>query len=74
MDLKLLLISTLLGVFCYSNAQKEGNECINANARYCGECIQAGAKCGWCKDPVCELKLSPIITAEKCWLMQLRCH
>uniref|UniRef100_A0A671YQK4 Integrin beta n=1 Tax=Sparus aurata TaxID=8175 RepID=A0A671YQK4_SPAAU len=51
MDLKLLLISTLLGVVCYSNAQKEGNECINANAKYCGECIQAGAKCGWCKDP-----------------------
>ncbi|XP_022609751.1 integrin beta-1 isoform X1 [Seriola dumerili] len=51
MDLKLLLLSTLLGVFSYSNAQKEGNECINANAKYCGECIQAGAKCGWCKDP-----------------------
>uniref|UniRef100_A0A668AVR1 Integrin beta n=1 Tax=Myripristis murdjan TaxID=586833 RepID=A0A668AVR1_9TELE len=46
MDLKLLLISTLLGVFCY-----KGNECINANAKYCGECIQAGAKCGWCTDP-----------------------
>ncbi len=41
----------------------EGNECINANAKYCGECIQAGAKCGWCKDPVCESKLSAIITA-----------
>uniref|UniRef100_UPI003AADFA5C integrin beta-1a isoform X2 n=1 Tax=Centroberyx gerrardi TaxID=166262 RepID=UPI003AADFA5C len=51
MDLKLLLISTLLGVFCYGSAQKEGNECINANAKYCGECIQAGAKCGWCTDP-----------------------
>ncbi|KAF0028316.1 hypothetical protein F2P81_019403 [Scophthalmus maximus] len=51
MDLKLLLLSTLLGVICYSNAQKEGNECINANAKFCGECIQAGAKCGWCKDP-----------------------
>ncbi|XP_054478597.1 integrin beta-1a [Anoplopoma fimbria] len=51
MDLKLLLISTLLGVFCCGNAQKEGNECINANAKFCGECIQAGAKCGWCKDP-----------------------
>ncbi|GLD54997.1 integrin beta-1 isoform X2 [Lates japonicus] len=51
MNLKLLFISTFLGVFCYSNAQKEGNECINANAKYCGECIQAGAKCGWCKDP-----------------------
>lgn len=51
MDLKLLLISTLLGVCCYSSAQKEGNGCISANAKYCGECIQAGAKCGWCKDP-----------------------
>uniref|UniRef100_A0A665UZP9 Integrin beta n=1 Tax=Echeneis naucrates TaxID=173247 RepID=A0A665UZP9_ECHNA len=29
----------------------KGNECINANARFCGECIQAGANCGWCKDP-----------------------
>lgn len=35
----------------------EGNECITANAKHCGECIQAGAKCGWCKDPVCEGKL-----------------
>uniref|UniRef100_A0AAQ4QIV3 Integrin beta n=1 Tax=Gasterosteus aculeatus aculeatus TaxID=481459 RepID=A0AAQ4QIV3_GASAC len=51
MDLKLLLIATLLGAFSCGDAQKEGNECINANAKYCGECIQAGAKCGWCKDP-----------------------
>lgn len=36
----------------------EVNECINANAKHCGECIQAGAKCGWCKDPVHELKQS----------------
>lgn len=43
----------------------EGNECINANAKYCGECIQAGAKCGWCKDPVRESKLSAIVPAEK---------
>uniref|UniRef100_A0A672JHV0 Integrin beta n=1 Tax=Salarias fasciatus TaxID=181472 RepID=A0A672JHV0_SALFA len=28
-----------------------GLTCIVANARHCGECIQAGAKCGWCKDP-----------------------
>lgn len=34
----------------------EGNECIAAKAEYCGKCIQAGAKCGWCKDPVCEGK------------------
>uniref|UniRef100_A0A7N8WWH7 Integrin beta n=1 Tax=Mastacembelus armatus TaxID=205130 RepID=A0A7N8WWH7_9TELE len=49
--MKLLLLSTLFGVLCYSDAEKEGNACINANAKYCGECIQAGAKCGWCKDP-----------------------
>uniref|UniRef100_A0A674A3E4 Integrin beta n=1 Tax=Salmo trutta TaxID=8032 RepID=A0A674A3E4_SALTR len=51
MDLKLLLISTLLAVICYSSAQQEGNECIKANAKSCGECIQVGAKCGWCTDP-----------------------
>ncbi|KAF7657925.1 hypothetical protein LDENG_00020110 [Lucifuga dentata] len=51
MDLKLLLISTLLGVVCNGDTQKEGNECINANAKFCGECIQTGAKCGWCTDP-----------------------
>uniref|UniRef100_A0A8C7K1Y3 Integrin beta n=1 Tax=Oncorhynchus kisutch TaxID=8019 RepID=A0A8C7K1Y3_ONCKI len=28
----------------------EGNECIKANAKSCGECIQVGAKCGWCMD------------------------
>nr|XP_020476993.1 integrin beta-1-like isoform X1 [Monopterus albus] len=51
MELKLVLISTLLVHFCYCNSQKEGNECINANAKYCGECIQAGDRCGWCTDP-----------------------
>ncbi|KAM9332456.1 integrin beta-1a isoform 1-T2 [Pholidichthys leucotaenia] len=50
MDLKLILMFSLLGAFCYCNGQKEGNECINANARHCGDCIQAGAKCGWCED------------------------
>ncbi|MEQ2240981.1 Integrin beta-1 [Ilyodon furcidens] len=50
MDLKLSLIA-FLGLLCCCNSQKEGNECINANAKYCGECIQAGAKCGWCTDP-----------------------
>ncbi|XP_017287388.1 integrin beta-1a isoform X1 [Kryptolebias marmoratus] len=49
MELKLIFI-TLLGLFCCCNTQKEGNECIAANAKYCGECIQAGAKCGWCAD------------------------
>ncbi|XP_028290114.1 integrin beta-1-like isoform X1 [Gouania willdenowi] len=52
MDLKLILISMLLGVWSYSSAQNEGNECTITFAKHCGECIQAGAKCGWCKDPV----------------------
>ncbi|CAB1340775.1 unnamed protein product [Coregonus sp. 'balchen'] len=50
MDLKLLLKSVLLGVICYSSAQQEGNECIKANAKSCGVCIQVGAKCGWCME------------------------
>uniref|UniRef100_A0A1A8PST7 Integrin beta n=2 Tax=Nothobranchius pienaari TaxID=704102 RepID=A0A1A8PST7_9TELE len=49
MDLRLILIT--FGLFFCCHASKEGNECINANAKYCGECIQAGAKCGWCTDP-----------------------
>ncbi|XP_038124907.1 integrin beta-1-like isoform X2 [Cyprinodon tularosa] len=50
MDLKLSFIA-FLGLFYCCFSQKEGNECITANAKYCGECIQAGAKCGWCTDP-----------------------
>ncbi|XP_064188435.1 integrin beta-1-like isoform X3 [Anguilla rostrata] len=52
MDLKVLFIATLSGIICYSCAQHEGNDCIKANARSCGECIQVGEKCGWCTDPV----------------------
>lgn len=33
----------------------EGNECIKANAESCGDCIQVGAKCGWCTDTVSSL-------------------
>ncbi|XP_075899198.1 integrin beta-1-like isoform X2 [Nelusetta ayraudi] len=52
MNLKLLLTPiVLLGLCCGGIAQKEGNECVSANARSCADCIQAGAKCGWCKDP-----------------------
>uniref|UniRef100_A0A672S5P7 Integrin beta n=1 Tax=Sinocyclocheilus grahami TaxID=75366 RepID=A0A672S5P7_SINGR len=28
----------------------DGNECTKASAQSCGECIQAGEKCGWCTD------------------------
>ncbi|XP_061094129.1 integrin beta-1-like isoform X1 [Conger conger] len=51
MDLKVLFIATLSGIICYSCAQQEGNDCIKANAKSCGECIQVGEKCGWCTDP-----------------------
>ncbi|XP_057188989.1 integrin beta-1-like isoform X1 [Triplophysa rosa] len=48
MDLRVfLLISLLLGL---SSAQQDGNECTKASAQSCGECIQAGEKCGWCTD------------------------
>ncbi|XP_058879249.1 integrin beta-1-like isoform X1 [Acipenser ruthenus] len=52
MDLKSLFICTLLGcLLCYINAQQDGNDCIKANAKSCGECIQVGANCGWCTEP-----------------------
>ncbi|KAK7163526.1 hypothetical protein R3I93_007551 [Phoxinus phoxinus] len=47
MDTRLLLILVLLGL---SRAQQDGNECTKASAQSCGECIQAGEKCGWCTD------------------------
>uniref|UniRef100_A0A8D0GEG9 Integrin beta n=1 Tax=Sphenodon punctatus TaxID=8508 RepID=A0A8D0GEG9_SPHPU len=32
-------------------AQQGGSDCIKANAKSCGECIQAGPNCGWCTNP-----------------------
>lgn len=52
----------------------EGNECVSANARSCADCIQAGAKCGWCKDPVREWKLSAVAAAGECSLAVFRCR
>lgn len=62
----------------------EGNECIKASVLSCGECIQVGAKCGWCTDTVssiqiprsiCSLTLqTQYINAElhsySCWLIR----
>lgn len=28
------------------------NRCLKANAKSCGECIQAGPNCGWCTNSV----------------------
>ncbi|RXN08112.1 integrin beta-1-like protein [Labeo rohita] len=32
-------------------SKKNSNVCISANAKTCGECIQIGPQCAWCKDP-----------------------
>uniref|UniRef100_A0A673MJB0 Integrin beta n=1 Tax=Sinocyclocheilus rhinocerous TaxID=307959 RepID=A0A673MJB0_9TELE len=35
---------------CFCCVCTDGNECTKASAQSCGECIQAGEKCGWCTD------------------------
>ncbi|XP_064410728.1 integrin beta-1-B isoform X3 [Latimeria chalumnae] len=35
-------------LMCHVFAQQDGSECLKANAKSCGECIQAGPSCGWC--------------------------
>ncbi|KAM8967513.1 integrin beta-1 isoform 2-T2 [Pelodytes ibericus] len=41
-----IVICSLLCV----NTQQGGTECLKANAKSCGECIQAGPNCGWCSE------------------------
>ncbi|XP_073485978.1 integrin beta-1-A [Aquarana catesbeiana] len=48
MAYKLFFLGLCLGSLLYSNAQQSGTECLKANAKSCGECIQAGPNCGWC--------------------------
>ncbi|XP_040208567.1 integrin beta-1-A-like [Rana temporaria] len=48
MAFKLIFMGLCLVSFLYSNAQQSGTECLQANAKSCGECIQAGPNCGWC--------------------------
>ncbi|XP_072268760.1 integrin beta-1 isoform X2 [Pyxicephalus adspersus] len=45
---KLIFIGLCLCSLLYSNAQQSSTECLKANAKSCGECIQAGPNCGWC--------------------------
>lgn len=33
------------------------NKCLKANAKSCGECIQAGPNCGWCTNSVSKIAL-----------------
>nr|AXE40322.1 integrin beta 1 [Gobiocypris rarus] len=56
MDMRVLLISALLGFVSHVRAKTDSNVCISANAKTCGECIQIGPQCVWCKDP--DFKLS----------------
>lgn len=37
---------------CLCSVCADVNECTKASAQSCGECIQAGEKCGWCTDEV----------------------
>ncbi|XP_073485974.1 integrin beta-1-A-like isoform X2 [Aquarana catesbeiana] len=48
MAYELIFIGLCLGSLLYSNAQQSGKECLQAKARSCGECIEAGPNCGWC--------------------------
>ncbi|XDV27905.1 hypothetical protein PO909_031353 [Leuciscus waleckii] len=51
MNMRVLLISALLGFVFHVRAKPDSNACISANAKICGECIQTGPQCVWCKDP-----------------------
>uniref|UniRef100_A0A8C2G664 Integrin beta n=1 Tax=Cyprinus carpio TaxID=7962 RepID=A0A8C2G664_CYPCA len=46
--MKVLLISALLGFVSHVRSKTDSNICISAT---CGECIQIGPQCAWCKDP-----------------------
>lgn len=38
--------------FCFFFLLTDENRCLKANAKSCGECIQAGPNCGWCTNSV----------------------
>uniref|UniRef100_A0A673MIY7 Integrin beta n=1 Tax=Sinocyclocheilus rhinocerous TaxID=307959 RepID=A0A673MIY7_9TELE len=44
-------ISCLLNLQCICVLRSDSNICISANAKTCGECIQIGPQCAWCKVP-----------------------
>lgn len=39
------------------------NRCLKANAKSCGDCIQAGPNCGWCTNTVRFLILFDLFSA-----------
>uniref|UniRef100_A0A8D2DSG8 Integrin beta n=1 Tax=Sciurus vulgaris TaxID=55149 RepID=A0A8D2DSG8_SCIVU len=48
MNLQLVFWIGLISSVCYVFGQTDKNRCLKANAKSCGECIQAGPNCGWC--------------------------
>uniref|UniRef100_A0A2K6ELV9 Integrin beta n=1 Tax=Propithecus coquereli TaxID=379532 RepID=A0A2K6ELV9_PROCO len=48
MNLQLIFWIGLISSICYVFGQTDENRCLKANAKSCGECIQAGPNCGWC--------------------------
>ncbi|CAD7691041.1 integrin beta-1 isoform 1-T2 [Lycaon pictus] len=48
MNLQLIFWIGLIGSICCVFGQADENRCLKANAKSCGECIQAGPNCGWC--------------------------
>ncbi|XP_067863666.1 integrin beta-1-like isoform X2 [Heptranchias perlo] len=51
MDLKHILNTMLICCWMWQGlAHSDLSECLKANAKSCGECIQAGKNCGWCTE------------------------
>ncbi|KAM5235739.1 integrin beta-1 isoform 1-T1 [Ctenodactylus gundi] len=48
MNLQLVFWIGLISSVCCVFSQTDKNRCLKANAKSCGECIQAGPNCGWC--------------------------
>ncbi|KAL0627329.1 LOW QUALITY PROTEIN: Integrin beta-1 [Plecturocebus cupreus] len=48
MNLQLIFWIALISSVCCVFGQTDENRCLKANAKSCGECIQAGPNCGWC--------------------------
>uniref|UniRef100_A0A7I2V2T4 Integrin subunit beta 1 n=1 Tax=Homo sapiens TaxID=9606 RepID=A0A7I2V2T4_HUMAN len=52
MNLQPIFWIGLISSVCCVFAQTDENRCLKANAKSCGECIQAGPNCGWCTNSV----------------------
>uniref|UniRef100_A0A8C4QTB9 Integrin beta n=1 Tax=Eptatretus burgeri TaxID=7764 RepID=A0A8C4QTB9_EPTBU len=49
----LLLLAAFLisSAVLAGNQQESQNECLEGNAKWCGDCIRKSASCGWCMSP-----------------------